>query len=97
VDVVRGAARGQNMHPVIARDSGEVVPQTRLVVGGDEVGALFGAEDDVEDGTDVAVRHIVSPPKGGSNYFWGVGYPALPRWAKEFGPGVRHSQVASYC
>jgi hypothetical protein len=52
------------VHPVVARDSGEVVPQIGLTVGRDEMRALFGAEDDVEDGDDVAVRHIVSPPKG---------------------------------
>jgi hypothetical protein len=79
--MVSGAAHGQNVHPVIARNSGEVVPQTGLTVGRDEMRALLGAEDDVEDGDDVAVRHIVSPPKGGSNYFPGVCYPALPRWA----------------
>src|SRR5271169_3539213 len=46
VDVVRGPAHGQNVHPVIASDSGEVVPQTGLMVGRNELRALFGAEDD---------------------------------------------------
>jgi len=59
---------------MVARDSGEVVPQIGLTVGRDQVCALFGAEDDVEDGTDVAVRHVVSPPKGGSNYFLAVSF-----------------------
>ena len=64
VDVVCSAAHGQHVHRVVARDSGEVVPQIGLTVGRDEMRALFGAEDDVEEGTDVAVRHIVSPLKG---------------------------------
>ena len=48
--MVCGAAYGQHLHPVVASDSGEVVPQTGLMVGRDEMRALFGAEDDVEDG-----------------------------------------------
>src|SRR5208337_2926390 len=59
--------------------------------------ALLGGEDDVEDGTDVAVWHIVSPPQPpqraqirrslgapakGAQIILGAGYPALPRWAK---------------
>ena len=62
--MVCGAAHGQNVHPVIARDSSEIVPQIGLTVGRDELRALFGAEDDMEDGAYVAVGHVVSPLKG---------------------------------
>jgi len=59
-------AHGQHLHAVIARNAREVVPQPTLMIGANELHALFGAEDDVEDGTDVAVRQVspVSPLKG---------------------------------
>ena len=37
VDVVCSAAHGENVHPVIARDSGDVVPQIGLAVGRDQM------------------------------------------------------------
>ena len=48
MDVVFRAADGKHLHAVIARYAREVVPQPRLVVGANELHALFGAEDNVE-------------------------------------------------
>ena len=59
--MVRGAACGKHLHSVVVSDAGEVVPQPGLTVGRDELRALFGAKDDVEDGTDVAVWHTCRP------------------------------------
>ena len=66
VDMVFRTAHGKHLHAVIARDARKVVPQPRLMIGANELHALFGAENNVEDGTDVAVRHVstVPPLKG---------------------------------
>ena len=62
MDVVFRAADGEHLHAVIARNPSEVVPQPGLMIGANELHALFGAEDNVEDGTDVAVRHVSTVP-----------------------------------
>ena len=61
VDVVLCAAYRERMHAVIARNARKVVPQAGLMVGRNEVRTLFGAEDDMEDRTDVAVGHMCRP------------------------------------
>jgi hypothetical protein len=51
------------MHTVVVRDSDEVAPETSLMVEGNQLSALPGTEDDVEEGTDVTVWHGVPPAK----------------------------------
>ena len=74
VDVVFRTAYGEHLQAVIAGNTRKVVPQPRLMVGRDELHALFGAEDDVEDGSDVAMGHVspVPPLKGLSNKIHGL-------------------------
>ena len=62
MDVVLRTAHGKHLHAVIARNACEVVPQPRLMIGANELHALFGAEDNVEDGTDVAVSPVSTVP-----------------------------------
>ncbi|MGD0932490.1 MAG: hypothetical protein ABR902_17710 [Candidatus Korobacteraceae bacterium] len=61
MNVVFHAAYGKHLHAVIAADPREVVPQPRLMFGANALHALFGAEDDMENGTDVAVGHMCRP------------------------------------
>jgi hypothetical protein len=66
MDMILRTAYGKHPHTVIARNAREVVPQSRLIAGANELHALFGAKDNVEDGTDIAVGHLspVPPLKG---------------------------------
>jgi len=66
MDVVSRAPDGEHLHAMIAGDARKVVPQSGLMVGTNELHALFRAEDNVEDGTDVTMGHgsPVPPLKG---------------------------------
>ena len=61
MDVVLRATHGKHPHAVIARNARKVVPQPRLIVGANKLHAMFRAEDNVEDGADVAMGHLCHP------------------------------------
>jgi len=55
--VIFRSAHGKRLDVVIASDSREVVPQSGLSGRGNELLALFCAEDNVKNRANVAVRH----------------------------------------
>lgn len=59
VNVVGGAADGDGFESVLAGDAAEERPEALPGVGGDEVAAVLGGEDDVDEIGDVSVRHRV--------------------------------------
>ena len=57
VHMIGNSADGDGADAMVARDPGKVISKARLRIGRDELRAILGGEDDVEDGTDVAVWH----------------------------------------
>ncbi len=51
------ASNRKDTNAMIASDGCEVIPKARLEFGWNRLGPLFGAEDNVEEGTDVAMGH----------------------------------------
>ncbi len=47
-----------HMNAVIACDGGEIIPQPGPQVGTNELPSFLGAEDDVEEGRDIAMGHV---------------------------------------
>ena len=61
--MIGGASNGKHLHAVIAGNFGKVIPKPQLAIGRNELLALLGGEDDVEEGANVAVWHV--PPLKG--------------------------------
>jgi len=78
MNVIVHPAHGMNENFVVLADAGDISPQARLEIFGDEFGAVFRAENDVEHVLGVGVSHVSRLRRLAFVYIMD---PALPGWA----------------